>query len=189
MANSTISQLPQALALLGNEYMEAVQAGVSVRVTPQQIANFSGTQAFGFVVKPASTSLTNQGVLTPDPDLTTPLATGTYILEVGLNVSSNGGGWQGNLAFSGVILNPTIFGFACAQAYPGLIGAQIGNSLGWNVTNSQFNTNGNPYMFTAQLSVLVTSAGTLTYNSGQSTSNAGATTTCAGSYIRYQKIA
>lgn len=42
MADSTISQLTQALGVLGDEYMEAVQAGVSVRVTPRQIAALGG---------------------------------------------------------------------------------------------------------------------------------------------------
>jgi hypothetical protein len=43
MANSTISQLTQATGLTGAEYMEAVQAGVSVRVTVAQIASLGET--------------------------------------------------------------------------------------------------------------------------------------------------
>jgi hypothetical protein len=42
MANATIPQLPQAIAITGTEQMEAVQAGASVRVTVQQIANLGG---------------------------------------------------------------------------------------------------------------------------------------------------
>jgi hypothetical protein len=38
MSNSTITQLPQAQSVAGPEYLEAVQAGVSVRVTATQIA-------------------------------------------------------------------------------------------------------------------------------------------------------
>jgi hypothetical protein len=41
MANSTITQLPQAIGVTGAEYMEAVQAGTSVRVTALQIAQLS----------------------------------------------------------------------------------------------------------------------------------------------------
>jgi hypothetical protein len=42
MSNSTIPMLPQAVGLNGQEQMEAVQAGVSVRVTTEQIANLGG---------------------------------------------------------------------------------------------------------------------------------------------------
>jgi hypothetical protein len=38
MATSTIPQLTQAIAITGDEQMEAVQAGTSVRVTTAQIA-------------------------------------------------------------------------------------------------------------------------------------------------------
>ena len=38
MANSTITQLTQALGVTGAEYMEAVQNGSSVRVTTAQLA-------------------------------------------------------------------------------------------------------------------------------------------------------
>jgi hypothetical protein len=43
MANSTISLLPQAISITGVEQMEAVQAGVSVRVTTAQIAQLVST--------------------------------------------------------------------------------------------------------------------------------------------------
>lgn len=39
-----IPQLPAATALNGTEQFEAVQAGVSVRVTTQQIANYAQSQ-------------------------------------------------------------------------------------------------------------------------------------------------
>jgi hypothetical protein len=47
VANATITQLPQAIGLTGSEQLEAVQAGSSVRITAQSIANL-------VVVNPAS---------------------------------------------------------------------------------------------------------------------------------------
>jgi len=42
MANITIPQLPAAIAITGNEQLEAVQSGTSVRVSAIQIANLAG---------------------------------------------------------------------------------------------------------------------------------------------------
>ena len=186
--------LTQAVSLIGNEQMEAVQAGTSVRVTAQQIANLGVNTTLptsSFVVKPAATSIVNQGATSPDPDLQVPLLNGTYIIEVGLNVSSNGGGWQGFFAFNGGTLpNAPITGIVGVNAYSSLLDFQPGNvSGGWNLTNAQFNTNGNPFMFTATFCLVVGLPGTLAYNWGQNAAAAGATTTYQGSYIRYQKIA
>ncbi len=42
MSNATIPMLPQAIAITGAEQLEAVQAGMSVRMTAQQIAALGG---------------------------------------------------------------------------------------------------------------------------------------------------
>ena len=42
MANIQIPNLPAAISLTGNEQLEAVQAGTSVRLTAQQIAALGG---------------------------------------------------------------------------------------------------------------------------------------------------
>lgn len=47
MAQAQIPNLPAAIALNGTEQLEAVQAGTSVRVTSQQIANLSVGSEFG----------------------------------------------------------------------------------------------------------------------------------------------
>lgn len=47
--NKTIPMLLQATSILGSEQMEAVQAGVSVRVTISQIAAYAGSPGAGAI--------------------------------------------------------------------------------------------------------------------------------------------
>src|SRR5260370_161458 len=47
MANTAISQLPVATALIGNELIPMVQNGVTVRGTPAQLTVFAQTTAAG----------------------------------------------------------------------------------------------------------------------------------------------
>jgi hypothetical protein len=50
MANIQIPNLPVAVSLNGTELFESVQAGQSVRVTAQQLADFVESDVFGNVI-------------------------------------------------------------------------------------------------------------------------------------------
>ena len=51
MADVKITQLPPGTALLGGELFESVQAGQSVRLTADQLAQFVESEVFGSVIE------------------------------------------------------------------------------------------------------------------------------------------
>lgn len=59
MAFKQIPNLPVAIALNGTEQLEAVQAGTSVRVTTQQVANLYTTPANGLQITVLTTTQRN----------------------------------------------------------------------------------------------------------------------------------
>ena len=85
MANTTIPQLPVVVSIDGTEQLEAVQAGVSRRVTISQIASF-----------PQPTPVVFPGYTTAQKLALTGLQAGSVVFDTTLNKLSlfTGGGWQ-----------------------------------------------------------------------------------------------
>lgn len=82
MAQIQIPNLPVAIALNGTEQLEAVQAGTSVRVTTQQIANLSPTPTY-YGSFYDTTTQTNAGATSANP-----VKFNTTDLSLGVSVES-----------------------------------------------------------------------------------------------------
>lgn len=94
MANSTISQLTQATGLTGAEYLEAVQAGVSVRVTAAQLASLGETIPLPTIVGSLGVPTAGERNMVTDATATT---FGTVVVGGGTNtvpVYADGTNWR-----------------------------------------------------------------------------------------------
>lgn len=114
MANTTIPQLPQAIALNGTELLEIVQAGTSLRATTAQLATAAGSGS-GFSFSAGTTGLT--------PAVPT---IGAIVLGGTLNVVNGGTGTTTATGTGSVVLN----------SGPSLVAPALGTPVSGVLTNT-----------------------------------------------------
>jgi len=104
MSNATITQLTQAIGITGAEYMEAVQAGSSVRVTASQIAalgaTFTSSNVINFGADPSGVSDSTAAINAADVAATAAgqilyFPPGIYSINQGTRLTMHGASWLG----------------------------------------------------------------------------------------------